>query len=155
MEKLLNTFLVILLFFISSSCIFDKIDRRELMIHNNSDEIIYAIISSNDSIYDIENYDDFIFKENCIYAKAGNIKSFCFTGIGSKKRLPSDGGTYKWDVFFESVENKKARLFIIQKDSVDKYGWKEIFKKNIYNKKYLFTIEDLDKINWQIEYKGE
>ncbi|MEY4037975.1 MAG: hypothetical protein RIR67_285, partial [Bacteroidota bacterium] len=44
------------------------------------------------------------------------------------------------------------RYYIIKKDSVDKYGWKEIFKRNIYNKKYLFTIEDLDKINWTTTY---
>jgi len=80
---------------------------------------------------------------------------FGFTGIKPKEKLPNNGGSNKWDVYFESIDDKKVRLFIIKKDSLDKYGWKEILKNNIYNKKYLFTIEDLDKIKWEIEYKGE
>jgi len=60
-----------------------------------------------------------------------------------------------WEEYIKTCDSQKIRYYIIKKDSVDKYGWKQIFKKNIYNKKYLFTIEDLDKINWQIEYKGE
>ena len=61
----------------------------------------------------------------------------------------------RWEEYIKTCDNQKLRYYIIKKDSVDKYGWKEIFSKNIYNKKYLFTIEDLEKINWEIEYKGE
>jgi hypothetical protein len=64
-------------------------------------------------------------------------------------------GRIYWEEYIKTCDNQKLRYYIIKKDSVDKYGWKEIFKKNIYNKKYLFTIEDLNKINWEIEYKGE
>ncbi|HQZ25121.1 MAG TPA: hypothetical protein PLD18_07450 [Flavobacterium sp.] len=60
-----------------------------------------------------------------------------------------------WEEYIKTCDDQKIRYYIIKKDSVDKYGWKTIFAKNIYNKKYLFTIEDLDKINWEIEYKGE
>jgi hypothetical protein len=59
-----------------------------------------------------------------------------------------------WEEYIKTCDNQKIRYYIIKKDSVDKYGWKEIFKINIYNKKYLFTIEDLDKINWTITYDG-
>jgi hypothetical protein len=59
-----------------------------------------------------------------------------------------------WEEYIKTCDNQKLRYYIIKKDSVDKYGWKEIFKKNIYNKKYLFTIKDLDSLNWSITYDG-
>ncbi|MDD5150460.1 MAG: hypothetical protein PHC28_08240 [Flavobacterium sp.] len=79
---------------------------------------------------------------------------FVFTEIKSGQIIANHDGPRFWDNYFNSLEDKKARLFIVQKDSVDKYGWKEIFKKNIYNKKYLFTIKDLDSLNWTITYDG-
>ena len=154
MTKSLSKGFVFFILFILSSCM-DKIDKRKLIIYNNSNKVIYSVISSNDSIYNLENYDDFVYKGNYIYTKEGDIKLFGFTGINPKEKLPSNGGSTKWDVYFESIDDKKIRLFIIYKDSVEKYGWKEILSKNIYNKKYLFTIEDLDKINWEIDYKGD
>jgi len=48
----------------------------------------------------------------------------------------------------------KARLFIIQKDSVQKYRWKRIFKKNSYNKKYGITMQQSDSLNRAIGYDG-
>lgn len=154
MVKSLKKGFVFFILFILSSCI-DKIDKRNLIICNNSNKVIYSVISSNDSIYNLGNYDDFVYKGNYIYTKEGDIKMVGFTAINPKEKLPSNGGSTKWDVYFESIYDKKIRLFIIKKDSVDKYGWKEILKKNIYNKKYLFTIEDLDKINWTITYDGK
>ncbi len=150
LKKSFGLFLLVIL----SSCM-DKIDKRNLIIFNNSNKVIYNVISSNDSIYNLGNYDDFVYKGNYIYTKEGGIKMFGFTAINPKEKLPSNGGSTKWDVYFESIYDKKIRLFIIKKDSVDKYGWKEILKKNIYNKKHLLNIEDLNKTNWEIEYKGE
>lgn len=64
-------------------------------------------------------------------------------------------GLLFWEDYIKSCDNQKIRYYIIKKDSVDKYGWKIIVKKNIFNKKYLFTVEDLDKINWALKYHGE
>ena len=47
------------------------------------------------------------------------------------------------------------RLFIIKKDSLDKYGWEGIYQKNLYNAKYLLDIEKLDSLKWTITYNGE
>jgi len=60
MKKLLKTIFIFLLFFIISSCVFDRIDKRRLMIYNNSNKEIYNVISPNDSIYRLEIYDDFV-----------------------------------------------------------------------------------------------
>jgi len=46
-------------------------------------------------------------------------------------------------------------LFIIQKDSVQKYRWKIIFKKNSYNKKYGITMQQSDSLNRAIGFDGK
>ncbi|CAA9201278.1 hypothetical protein FLA105534_03510 [Flavobacterium bizetiae] len=61
----------------------------------------------------------------------------------------------RWEEYIKTCDNQKIRYYIIKKDSVDKYGWETIFRKNIYNKKYLFKIEDLDSLNWTITYDGD
>lgn len=60
-----------------------------------------------------------------------------------------------WEEYIEECDMKKARIYVIATDSVDKYGWDKIYEKGIYKKKYLLTIEDLDKINWEITYDGK
>lgn len=46
------------------------------------------------------------------------------------------------------------RLYVVEKDSVNKYEWKGIHDRNLYNKKYMLDIDDLDSLNWTIEYTG-
>jgi len=75
--------------------------------------------------------------------------------INESNSLVLHGMKSRWEDYIEKRDSKKIRLYIIVKDSVDKYGMNNIFKKNIYNKKHLFTIEDLDKLNWVFAYKGK
>lgn len=58
-----------------------------------------------------------------------------------------------WDEYIKRCQDNKIRFYIIKNDSIDKYGWKTVLKKNIYNKKYLFTIEDLEELKWEIKYE--
>lgn len=126
-------FYCLISFSVLISCVGHKTDGRYITTHNNSMNSIY-----------------------CFYTKKelNNIDSIPNMG---KESLPKEDvinitGHIYWEEYIKSCDNQKLRYYIIKKDSVDKYGWKEIFKRNIYNKKYLFTIEDLDKINWTITY---
>jgi hypothetical protein len=124
-------------FSVLTSCIGHKTDGRYITTHNNSMNSIY-----------------------CFYAKKElNSLIDSIPNMG-KESLPKEDIISIivlpfWEEYIKTCDNQKLRYYIIKKDSVDKYGWKEIFKKNIYNKKYLLTIEDLDKMKWKIEYKGE
>ncbi|OXA76471.1 hypothetical protein B0A65_19020 [Flavobacterium frigidimaris] len=60
----------------------------------------------------------------------------------------------RWEEYIKTCDNQKIRYYIVKKDSVDKYGWETIFSNNIYNKKYFFTIKELDRLNWTITYGG-
>lgn len=154
MNKQLRSIFTFSLFFILASCM-DRLDNRSLTIFNNSNEAIYNIISPNDSLNGSGHYNEFLHKGNYIYTKEDSINRFIFLEIVPNVKMQSNDRPNNWDLYFESINDKKMRLFIIYKDSVDKYGWKEIFKKNIYNKKYYLSLEDLDRMNWEIEYKEE
>jgi hypothetical protein len=57
-----------------------------------------------------------------------------------------------WEEYINQCNGNLIRLYIIKQDSINKYGWEKIRATEIYNKKYLFKINDLDQINWSINY---
>ncbi|MWB95190.1 hypothetical protein GON26_12535 [Flavobacterium sp. GA093] len=149
----MNTKTFIFLFLLFNFCSCDKLDTRELLVRNNSDKVIFSIFSDNDNMNNAGFY--YEYQDGFDESKRGDYDApFIFTEIKKGQTVANYDTPRYWDTFFNTLEDKKARLFIVQKDSVDKYGWKEIFKKNIYNKKYLFTIKDLDSLNWTITYDG-
>jgi hypothetical protein len=133
----------------------DKTDTRDLMVLNKSKRTIYAIISKNDNMNSSSFYDEFEHDENYVYTREDSINRFIFEKIEPNTKYASHDRPQNWDVFFRSINDKKMRLFIVAKDSVDKYGWNKIFKKNIYNEKYYLSIKELDNMKWEIEYNGE
>lgn len=133
MKKLL---IFLLLFFISC----DITDSRFITIENKTTNSIICFISK----VDIRSIEEVSEMDAVIDLNKNESNSLALQGMKSR-----------WEDYIEKCDGKKIRLYVIASDSVDKYGMNNVFKKNIYNKKYLFTIEDLDKIKWEIEYKGE
>lgn len=119
-----------------SSCVFDITDNRDIKVYNNSKSDIYTFYSPcelNNTLIDER--------------QKGYVISVEPDSIGSEDIVrPS------WEEYIKECDNNKIRLYIIKKDSVGKYGWETVCQKNIYNKKYVLTIEDLEELNWQIEY---
>ncbi len=129
-----------LLIFIMLFLSCDITDNRFLTIENKSKNSIVCFISK----VDIKFINDISEMDAVIDVNINESNSLVLHGMKSR-----------WEDYIEKCDSKKIRLYVIVKDSVDKYGLNNIFKKNIYNKKHLFTIEDLDKLNWKLEYKGK
>lgn len=145
---------ILLVFILLNFCSCDKLDTRELIIKNSSHKIIYSILSENDSMNNSDFY--YEYQDDFNESKRGDYDPpFIFEEIMSGKMSANHDRPRYWDNYFQNLEDKKARLFVVEKDSVDKYSWKTIFAKNIYSKKYFITLEKLDSLNWQIEYKGD
>lgn len=84
----------------------------------------------------------------------------------SEKILPGEtksqsifGSTQGWPFFIRNSNNKKLNVFIISIDTLLKYDdWEYIRTHRLYQR-YSFTEEELNRINWIIEYpqqnKGE
>ena len=130
--------ILILSFLLLFSCNSSKYNH--VTIINNSESSIVCFLSEKD-IIEMKGVFDM--------HSPSEIKKNDFAFIGS------DTFQGSWTRFLENCNNKEARLYIIAKDSVDKYGWDKIYEKGIYNKKYLLTIEGLNKIDWEITYDGK
>lgn len=143
---------IIIIFLCFQSCVWDKTDERCLMIKNNSKETIYTVLSNDNIIKDSYLYSEYENKET--YEKFRKENSLLiFRAIQPNEIGETSNRPKSWDTYLETSKEKKISLFIIHKDSIDKYGWFDVFKKNIYNKKYEFTIEDLDKQKWEVVYE--
>lgn len=120
-----------------------------LTTNNESNNSIFSIISFNNDMSSSSYY--YEYQEG--YEKGENDFPFIFEEIEPNTQYENHDTPLFWDNFFELSKDKKIRLFIISKDSVDKYGWKIIFKKQIYNKKYELSKEDLEKLDWKVTYQ--
>jgi hypothetical protein len=112
----------------------DKTDSRKVMIKNESNDTIYCVNTNYDSFTDW-------------YKMYGNIDS----KIDEESMINPNSTIFLFD--YRGFWNSKIHFFIIDKDSVNKYGWDVVVQKRIYTKKYKYNVHDLDSINWTIIYK--
>jgi len=119
-----------------TSCM-DITDSRGIITHNKSNNSIYCFYLQYDLTKD-------------------SVPQYSFPPHETKANEDDINLIVKphWEEYIKTCDNQKLRYYIIEKDTVDKYGWETIFSKNIYNKKYLFTVEELDHLNWTITYEG-
>jgi len=144
----MKKFILYLLIIINCIACMDKFNVNNLTISNDSDkEIIYSL-SNTDTIFDLKKMKNY-------QASQGDIFLLFVDSLEKKKTKIIDPRPPHWKSYYDP-DNKgnKMRLFIIEKDSLDKYGWEGIYQKNLYNAKYLLNNEKLDSLNWTIIYKG-
>src|SRR5690554_384034 len=151
MKVFLSLTVVIFLFI---SCM-DKIDIRNITINNISDNDIIYSLSLTDTVFDIEASRIVNYEINGKDVFKIDISHSYIDTLNKRERNIIRERPHHWKTYYDPYNRgNKMRLFIIKKDSVDKYGWEGIYKYNIYNKKYLLDIDDLDSLNWTIEYNG-
>ena len=147
----------IYLFFIATlicySCVYDSVDRRKVTVNNKSRKTVFSILSSNNYMGTDSYYSEFMTEKKQIMTKQDSLFAFVFEEINPNTKVANHDGPGFWDNYIETCEGGKVRIFIVPKDSVEKYGWHKIFKNNIYIKKYELTLDDLNKDSWEIVYK--
>lgn len=90
--------------------------------------------------------------ENSEYYKDLNQMGIIVSDSIMPNESHSKLGTKLWEDYIGLSKDKKMRLYIVEKDSINKYGWEKVHSMNLYNKKYTLDIDDLDSLNWTIEY---
>jgi len=116
-----------------SSCVRDRIDSRKLSVVNESTTDIYWVRSESGTLKKTNNNDDVDLVEVNSIGLIGNIRP-------------------PWDVTIQYSKDKKLSIYIVIKDSVDKYGWDFIYKRKLFSKKYLIDMQYLKDNKWTIVY---
>ncbi len=135
--------ILIVLVSLAGAC--DYTDDR-LNIRNNSNHAIAFDYSVDTTLEKKQIYD---------------IPSYIVEKIlpGETKSQSIFGSTQGWPFLIQRSNNNKLNVFIISIDTLLKYDdWEYIRTHRLYQR-YSFTEEELDRINWIIEYpqqkKGE
>ncbi len=51
--------------------------------------------------------------------------------------------------------NRKLNILIYKESTLNQYSWQEIQEQNIFDKRYVLTLEELKAMNYTIVYEGE
>ncbi len=152
MKKLKTIIFLLFIACIINAC-WEKVDFENLKVSNKSNTAIYCSISNSDEFFD---YSKYLLLQRI---KSGeNISEIDVTDLYLSDIILADA-TIKvprpmiWSDYINKSKDGKIRVFLIEKDSVDKYGWKYVNENALYNKKYLLTFDDLEKIDWNIIYE--
>jgi hypothetical protein len=146
-----NLILVFSCLFALNSCVFDR--GCNISILNKSDHTIYVYKSFSDSLkmsgglaYKLEqqNYkgDDTLIYPS--YRAEPNSYAYV-TFVG------------KYEYIFNNKECKdgKLRLFFIHEDTILRYTWEEICRKQLYEKKLILNEAELRRGNWEVIYRNQ
>ena len=131
-KKLSKVILFTLFVFFYNSC--DPVDHRELLVLNNTKGDVYWLFSENDTFKKPHLRDDL---DSIEINKNGIIRSYSPT----------------WDERISRSMNHKLALFIVKKDTVEKYGWEKTFIMQKYYIKIQIDMDYLEKNDLQIEIK--
>ncbi len=125
-------YLIICFFFFSCS----DWDTRLILINKTHNTIrqYYQIMNLNDSIPDLTSCDKIT-----LYDVRPNSEEILRT-------------QNKWNIYLKGNHDKILRIFIINEDSLSKYGTCKLFKEQIFIKRFDLTYKDLERLKWRITF---
>ena len=133
MKSLFSFFIFLLL----SSCFLNTWDSRLTLSNKTTKKIFFRYNFKEKGDYKLDT-------TNC-----SRISFYDLEG-DSEQRLPSQN---KYDVYFRMHPNNFLRIYIIDSDSLNKYGPCQILKEQIFAKRFDLNYDDMVKLDWRVEYK--
>lgn len=127
---------IIIVIIFLSSCFLSTWDARLILINKSEHKVRY--------IWEIKNITDSI--PDTVYCKTDDLYDIV------PKYEQVIRSQNKWDYLLKDQPNKILRIFIINEDSLSKYGTCKILKKQIFIKRFDLTYNDLEKLNWKVIY---
>ncbi len=113
-----------------------------LSVKNNSNHSIHLYINDNENFVSI--YPDTIIS---------NFSERISQQILSKETKDIAGGSASWESIFRiSVPSDTLSIFVIHSDSLNKYSWNEIRNNYEVLKRFDFSLQDLEDLNYLIDY---
>ena len=149
MRKIMYIFVLIALMFIRCSSILDT--AYNYTIINFSNENIIFVVSNSDSLgtgyIDLSNRYFIAYDE---WKPLIKDSQYCYIKKSSKKSVNSSGTSSE---LFTNRKDHRVRFYFISESIFMKYPWDTIVKRQMYNKKFVYTEEQMDSLGWVIEYR--
>lgn len=123
----------------------DPIDDR-LVVKNQSDQKIFFLRSPNRDLATM-------YKQTTDQQGISTYLNFIEeVGPDSTEKILITGGGKAWERYINGAcEDGKLRVYTFSIDTLKKYSWKEVMENNYYLKKMEFSVNDLEKQNWEIK----
>ena len=143
MKKFLVQIIIVVLILLTSC---DYCEGK-LMIINETNRPLFCDRSRVDSIEGRSIYKPFkeISDNDTLW-----IQNEYFIAPGSETRLFVCNTTWERKINDPYYYDGKIYIFIFDADTLQKYDWEDVKKNNRYFKKYRFTVEDLQKVDWKV-----
>jgi len=123
----------------------DPVDDR-LVVKNQSDQKIFFLRSPNRDLATM-------YKQTTDQQGISTYLNFIEeVGPDSTEKMLITGGGKAWERYInKACEDGKLRIYAFSIDTLKKYSWKEVMENNYYLKKMEFSVNDLEKQNWEIK----
>lgn len=127
--------------FNATGCLREESDTCHRYIHftNNSGKDVYHQIR--------------IFNEVGEYNPALSPREFKIKNNKTEKLSNSTG--FSCYELFAHEETGMIYLFLFDSEVAENYDWETVRNENLYLKKYVLTIDELNAMNWRITYSGD
>lgn len=153
--RLLAWILVSLLF---CGCgFFDETPQTgEINLKNNTESAVYVYVTFKDSLpnfpklnlFDTLAVDNSSKENENISSPTYRINAYSYY-IGFKNNL----GGIVFNDYSSKSNDKKIRLYFIKESVMRTKTWNEIYKGQLYEKKMIFSEDELSKLNWEVKYE--
>jgi len=131
------------------ACACDPIDKK-IELSNKSSDVIFYSTSVNDSIMSRSPFLN-AFKINqsdTIWDESSNLL------LSDSSKFLTIIGKHAWEDYINKrCRDSTLRIFIFNKELIEKVPWDTIVSKQLYTRKLTYKVKDLKKLNWRVEYK--
>ena len=131
------------------SCSLIDSEQEAINIYNNTDSAVYIYYSCSDSIFltsQLVLFDTIINNGiEKIISPNYRVNAYSSGGIGAKGRKN----------LINNCADKKLRLFFIKEETMKNYCWNDIYIWQLYEKKIILTIDEMEETDWTVTYQPE
>ena len=115
-----------------------------LNINNNTDTTFYFVISRDEN-----------FKENAFntpFSENLDSKDYVRRLSPQSSKKVKNFGRNSWVKYVEKSKTKSLNIYFFTEDVILNNSWKYIYENKLYISYYKYDLNELEKINWNIEF---
>lgn len=149
--------LILVSLFFSGCVFFDETPQTGVInLQNNTESAVYVYVTYKDTLPNSPklNLFDTIAVDNSSQEK-DNITSpiYRIDAYSYYVDFKNNVGGIVFNDYSSKSNDKKIRLYFIKESVMRTKAWNEIYKRQLYEKKMIFSEDELSKLNWEVKYE--